>query len=87
MKGSGVLAILTGSAAIVVAVAAGPCARITDVRDDMRDDMRVIGTKVDRLHEELDTKADSKDIRALGSQLDRLSGQIDVVLDTVKALP
>ena len=83
MNGTGVLTILAGAAAIVVAVAAGPCARITDIRDDMR----VLGTKVDRLHEELDTKADSKDIRALGTLLDRLSGKIDVVLDTVKERP
>ncbi len=82
-RAGGVLSILGGAAAIVVAVAAGPCARITDVRDDMR----VLGTKVDRLNEKLDTKADSKDIRALGSHLDRLSGKIDVVLDTVKELP
>ena len=69
MNGAGgVLTILVERLQSLWRLQPGPCARITDVRDDMR----VLGTKVDGLNEELDTKADSKDIRALGSQLDRL---------------
>ena len=86
MNGAGILTIVGATAAIATTIAAGPCARITDVREDTRDlrgEVTDLGGEVADLRGEVAEV--NKEIHGLIVKLEGIGAKADTILDLLRS--